>query len=226
MAQPAGDNGDRIPETPRRASSDPTMLKALLRERHWQNYGMFTRTYQNAAKGLDKELVKTYPSLSTFRRWLAGQVEDLPHAEHCAVLEAMLPGWTAAELFQPPIDQTRSPDRHCCRNYSGATACTTIRSSAGPTTSPPRRSTRISWAATPPNRSSTSGSVAGHPTCPTPDTAPCSKRCSPVTPPGNCSRSPNLPWSRSLNLPSRRAPTSRTRWRETTDPRPPVPPGW
>ncbi|MGH3916498.1 MAG: hypothetical protein ACRDTC_24270 [Pseudonocardiaceae bacterium] len=78
------------------------MLKALLRERHWQNYGMFTRAYQNAATSLDKNLTQTYPSLSTFRRWLAGQVQDLPHAGHCAVLEAMLPGWTAAELFQPP----------------------------------------------------------------------------------------------------------------------------
>ncbi|MGH3915618.1 MAG: hypothetical protein ACRDTC_19760 [Pseudonocardiaceae bacterium] len=101
MAQPTGENGDRVPGTPRRAS-DSTMLKALLRERHWQNYGMFTRAYQNAATSLDKHLARTYPSLSTFRRWLAGQVQDLPHAGHCAVLEAMLPGWTAAELFQPP----------------------------------------------------------------------------------------------------------------------------
>ncbi|MGH3916431.1 MAG: hypothetical protein ACRDTC_23930 [Pseudonocardiaceae bacterium] len=102
MAQPTGENGDRVPRTSRRVSSDPTMLKVLLRERHWQNYGMFTRAYQNAAKSLDKDLAQTYPSLSTFRRWLAGQVQDLPHAQHCVVLEAMLPGWTAAELFQPP----------------------------------------------------------------------------------------------------------------------------
>ncbi|MGH3915567.1 MAG: hypothetical protein ACRDTC_19495 [Pseudonocardiaceae bacterium] len=102
MAQPVWENGDRVPATPQRVPSDPTMLKALLRERHWQNYTMFTRAYQNAAKSLDKDLTETYPSLSTFRRWLAGQVQDLPHAQHCAVLETMLPGWTAAELFQPP----------------------------------------------------------------------------------------------------------------------------
>ncbi|MGH3915205.1 MAG: hypothetical protein ACRDTC_17635, partial [Pseudonocardiaceae bacterium] len=102
MAQPAGENGDRVPSTLRRVSADPTMLKALLRERHWQNYGMFTRAYQKAAISLDKDLAQTYPSLSTFRRWLAGQVQDLPYAGHCVVLEAMLPGWSAAELFQPP----------------------------------------------------------------------------------------------------------------------------
>ncbi|MGH3915260.1 MAG: hypothetical protein ACRDTC_17915 [Pseudonocardiaceae bacterium] len=102
MAQPMVENGDRVSDASRRVSSDPTMLKVLLRERHWQNYGMFTRAYQNAATSLDKHLARTYPSLSTFRRWLAGQVQDLPHAGHCAVLEAMLPGWSAAELFQPP----------------------------------------------------------------------------------------------------------------------------
>ncbi len=82
-------------------SSMPTILKALLRERHLQNYGMFKRAYQKAARGLDKDLAETYPSVQTFRRWLAGQIKTLPHAEHCAVLEAMLPGWTVADLFRP-----------------------------------------------------------------------------------------------------------------------------
>ncbi|MGH3887464.1 MAG: hypothetical protein ACRDSZ_13005 [Pseudonocardiaceae bacterium] len=79
------------------------MLKALLRDHHLQNYGMFKRAYQKAARSLDKDLVGTYPSVSTFRRWLGGHIQDLPHAEHCAVLEAMLPGWTAADLFQPYV---------------------------------------------------------------------------------------------------------------------------
>ncbi|MGH3798945.1 MAG: hypothetical protein ACRDTD_02215 [Pseudonocardiaceae bacterium] len=101
MAQPARESGDRVPRAPQRASSDPTMLKALLRERHLQNYGMFKRAYRKAAKDLDKDLVETYPSRTTFFRWLAGQVQDLPYPDHCAVLEAILPGWTVAELFQP-----------------------------------------------------------------------------------------------------------------------------
>lgn len=80
-----------------------TMLKALLREKHLQNYGMFRRSYEKAAAELDKELVKTYPSEQTFRRWLAGRIKHLPRAEHCAVLEAMLPGWTVADLFKPHV---------------------------------------------------------------------------------------------------------------------------
>jgi hypothetical protein len=82
-------------------SPAPTMLKALLREKHLQNYGMFRRSYEKTAAELDKELVRTYPSEQTFRRWLAGRIKNLPRAEHCAVLEAMLPGWTAADLFKP-----------------------------------------------------------------------------------------------------------------------------
>ncbi|MGH3797822.1 MAG: hypothetical protein ACRDSP_23365 [Pseudonocardiaceae bacterium] len=102
------------------------MLKALLRERHWQNYGLFKRAYQKAAKGLDKDLVDTYPSRATLHRWMTGQVKDLPYPDHCAVLEAMLPGWRAAELFTPYV----APDkvggstllrellrRRCLHNY-------------------------------------------------------------------------------------------------------------
>ncbi|MGH4014237.1 MAG: hypothetical protein ACRDSL_09975 [Pseudonocardiaceae bacterium] len=101
MAQQAGHNEDTRGGESRHPA--PTMLKALLRDHHLQNYGMFKRAYQKAARGLDKDLVETYPSVSTFRRWLGGHIQDLPHAEHCAVLEAMLPGWTAADLFQPYV---------------------------------------------------------------------------------------------------------------------------
>jgi hypothetical protein len=94
--QREGEQGSRL-----QSSAAPTILKALLREQHLQNYGMFKRMYEKTARTLDKSLVGTYPSEPTFRRWLAGRIKHLPHAEHCAVLEAMLPGWTAVDLFQP-----------------------------------------------------------------------------------------------------------------------------
>ncbi|MGH8351008.1 MAG: hypothetical protein ACRES5_31245, partial [Pseudomonas sp.] len=103
MIQPRRDRDDGQGASERPPSSAPTTLKALLRERHLQNYGMFKRAYQKAARGLDKDLVETYPSVQTFRRWLAGKIKTMPHAEHCAVLEAMLPGWTAADLFRPYV---------------------------------------------------------------------------------------------------------------------------
>jgi hypothetical protein len=89
--------------TRRSASSAPTMLKALLRERRLQSYRMFKRAYQKAAREIDKDLVGTCPGEQTFRRWLAGKLKDLPYADHCAVLEAMLPGWTANELLKPYV---------------------------------------------------------------------------------------------------------------------------
>lgn len=78
----------------------PTMLKTLVRERHWHTYSMFKRAYCRAAEALDRELVKSTPSERTVKRWLSGRT-GLPQVEHCAVLEAMFPGWAVAELFQP-----------------------------------------------------------------------------------------------------------------------------
>ncbi len=81
--------------------SAPTMLKALLRERNLHTYKMFKRAYEKSAKKLDPSLVTSYPSDRTFKRWASGQVKDLPRVEHCAVLEAMFPGWSTRELLQP-----------------------------------------------------------------------------------------------------------------------------
>lgn len=55
------------------------MLKALWRERHWQNYAMFKRAYQKVAGGLHKDLVETHPSRATLFRGQTGQVKELPY---------------------------------------------------------------------------------------------------------------------------------------------------
>lgn len=81
--------------------SAPTMLKALLRERNMHSHKMFKRAYEKSARKLDSSLATSYPSDRTFKRWVSGRTKDLPRAEHCAVLEAMFPGWSAPELFQP-----------------------------------------------------------------------------------------------------------------------------
>jgi hypothetical protein len=81
--------------------SAPTILKALLRERNLHSYKMFKRAYEKSARKLGSSLETSYPSERTLKRWVSGQIKDLPRAEHCAVLEAMFPGWSASELFQP-----------------------------------------------------------------------------------------------------------------------------
>ena len=79
----------------------PLQLKILLRERHWQNYGTFCTEYDKAARRVDHDLVGSYPSRAQLHRWLTGTLRGLPYPDHCRVLEEILPGWTADQLFQP-----------------------------------------------------------------------------------------------------------------------------
>lgn len=91
----------------------PTVLKALLRERRWQSYRRFRREYVRIATELDRELAGTCPSDSTYRRWLSGRISGIPRAEPCAVLERMFPGYTAEQLFKPCVsDQGHGAQAH------------------------------------------------------------------------------------------------------------------
>lgn len=82
-------------------AEQPIALKALLRERHWQNYATFCAEYDKAARRVDPDLARTYPSRAQLHRWLTGALRTLPYPDHCRVLEEMFPGWTAAQLFEP-----------------------------------------------------------------------------------------------------------------------------
>jgi hypothetical protein len=75
-------------------------LKLLLQQRHWQTHSAFCREYDRVARKIDRDLVGTHPSRAQFHRWLSGEVKRLPHPHHCRMLEEMLPGWTANELFE------------------------------------------------------------------------------------------------------------------------------
>lgn len=79
----------------------PTLLKELLRQRYQQPYRRFCEEYDKVARRLDRRLVGTYPSPSTYKRWLSGKLSGIPRSEPCIVLEAMFPGHTVAELFEP-----------------------------------------------------------------------------------------------------------------------------
>jgi hypothetical protein len=85
--------------TPDTATVGIVRLKALLRERHWQSYPRFCREYDKAAATIDASLKGTYPSRAQHYRWLSGQVTGTPYPHHCEVLEAMFPGYTAAQLM-------------------------------------------------------------------------------------------------------------------------------
>lgn len=78
----------------------PTVLKVLLRQRHLQGHRAFCKEYDKLAKKLEPDLVGSGPSKAQFYRWLSRDLQGLPYAHHCRVLEAMFPGWTAEQLFQ------------------------------------------------------------------------------------------------------------------------------
>ncbi len=96
-------------------TDQPNRLKTLLQARHLHSYSAFCREYDRVAKGIDPKLVGGHPSKAQFHRWLSGDVKRLPYADHCRVLEALLPGWTAGQLFEPaPVEQTEAvvPRQH------------------------------------------------------------------------------------------------------------------
>ncbi|MFD5089700.1 XRE family transcriptional regulator [Amycolatopsis thailandensis] len=78
----------------------PIVLKVLLRGRHLQSYRAFCREYDKVAEKVDKSLRGSFPSKAQFYRWLSGELVGLPYADHCRILEAMLPGWQAEQLFE------------------------------------------------------------------------------------------------------------------------------
>lgn len=78
------------------------LLKSLLRQRHCQTYAAFCREYDKAARKVAPDLKYTRPSRAQLHRWLNGELKNLPYADHCRVLEAMFPGYTAEALFSPP----------------------------------------------------------------------------------------------------------------------------
>src|SRR6266567_3563596 len=93
-------------------SGQPTLLAALLEDKGLQRYGSFRLAYEKAARSMDRARGGTAPSRAQFHRWLTGDLRGLPHTDHCRVLEHLLTGYSAAQLFQPCPDRTLpAPER-------------------------------------------------------------------------------------------------------------------
>lgn len=86
-------------------TQDGTIFRALLRQKHWQKYSTFCTEYDKAARTLDVSLTGSWPSRPQLQRWLSGTMKTLPYPDHRRVLEAMFPGWTADQLFEPAQDE-------------------------------------------------------------------------------------------------------------------------
>jgi hypothetical protein len=87
-------------------SEQPTMLAVVLEGKGLDRYGSFRAAYSKAARNMDRTHGGAPPSRAQFYRWLSGGVRSLPHPDHCLVLEHMLAGYSAKQLFQlcPAVD--------------------------------------------------------------------------------------------------------------------------
>jgi hypothetical protein len=85
-------------------TGQPTLLAVLLEDKGLHRYGTFRAAYEKAARSLDRHLDGSAPSRAQFHRWLTGDLRRLPYTDHCRVLEQMLTGYSAGQLFQPTPD--------------------------------------------------------------------------------------------------------------------------
>jgi hypothetical protein len=93
-------------------TGQPTLLAVLLEDKGLHRYGTFRAAYEKAARSLDRHLDGSAPSRAQFHRWLTGDLRRLPYTDHCRVLEQMLTGYSAGQLFQPtPDGGTPAPAR-------------------------------------------------------------------------------------------------------------------
>lgn len=79
----------------------PTLLKVLLRDRHWQKHSTFAREWDKVARAIDPRLVGSWPRHAQFYRWLRGDLRELPYPDACRILESMFPPHNVRDLFRP-----------------------------------------------------------------------------------------------------------------------------
>jgi len=92
----------------------PTLLRALIAERHWQRFPAFEAQFRRAARELaerdaDPDLAKLTVSSRQWERWYSGNVRTEPYADACRVLEHLF-GYPVQQLLAP-AGQEISGDR-------------------------------------------------------------------------------------------------------------------
>jgi hypothetical protein len=95
--------------------SRPTLLRALITERHWQRFQTFEAQFRHVARELaehehDPDLAKLTVSPRQWERWYAGNVKTEPHPDACRVLEHMF-GYPVQQLLVPVSCQKIDSDR-------------------------------------------------------------------------------------------------------------------
>lgn len=98
------------------AGYEPTLLRQLIVERHWQKFPTFEAKFRRAAQKFaeqedEPELRKVTVSSRQFERWYSGKVKTEPHPDATRILEYMF-GYPVKDLLAPARQsrQARVPD--------------------------------------------------------------------------------------------------------------------
>ena len=90
----------------------PTLLRALITERHWQRFRTFEAHFRRAAQELaerdgDPDLARLTVSSRQWERWYSGNVRTEPYPDACRVLEHLF-GYPVQQLLAPAGQQSYS----------------------------------------------------------------------------------------------------------------------
>jgi hypothetical protein len=93
-------------------SSESTLFRTLVAQRHWQKYDTFATQFTRAADELaarehDPRLAGLTIARRQFARWLAGAVKTRPYPDHCRVLKYLF-GCPVEALFSPASEASEA----------------------------------------------------------------------------------------------------------------------
>lgn len=103
--------------------SERPLFQILVNQKGWQEYEVFKRRYQEAARELaDLEGPSSLatappPEKRQFVRWVHGEVKTAPRTEARRILQFMFPGIPVGRLFAPASAIDSSPDPRSAREF-------------------------------------------------------------------------------------------------------------
>ncbi|MEU0100432.1 hypothetical protein [Streptomyces sp. NPDC006267] len=86
----------------------PTLFRALVEKRQWENWSVFAchavrAAHDLAMKADEPRLLGVLVPRRSFDRWMLGELDGMPQRDHQVVLEHLL-GYPCAKLFGVPAD--------------------------------------------------------------------------------------------------------------------------
>ncbi|EGE39552.1 hypothetical protein SACT1_0142 [Streptomyces sp. ACT-1] len=99
----------------------PTLFRALVVKRRWENWSVFACHAERAAHDLamtadEPRLRGVLVPRRSFNRWMLGELDGLPQQDHQVVLEHLL-GYPCAKLFGVPADVVGPDHQATCQSY-------------------------------------------------------------------------------------------------------------